>query len=559
MDPYIKCNYWLNKQFGSGIIKWNTLEFNGVLFPPNYKKHNIPLIYKGKEIILNNEAEEYATIYAKYTNTEYINNKVFKKNFWKDWKNILDNSEIEDLDNCDFSLIYKHILTEKEKKSNLSKEEKELIKQKRDKLEEIYKYAIVDGKKQQVGNYRIEPPGIFIGRGCHPKLGKIKKRILPNDIILNIGKNSVIPKAYTIDDTDNNFILKEINNNWKSIIHDNKVEWLASWKDNILGKNKYVFFGDKSEFKAQSDINKFDLARKLNRKINAIRKTNNVNLLSDNLFTKQLATALYFIDKFALRVGNEKREDEADTVGVSSLRVEHLELMDDYIIKLDFLGKDSVRYVNKVKVDQQIYDNIKLFMNNKNKYDQIFDLITSNDINKYLQQFMKNLTAKVFRTYNASHLFQTELEKISKKYKELETDDKINILLDEFNKANAKVALLCNHQKNVSKNFNEQLEKINAQIKLQKSKKNKWKNSKSKMKKEKIAKIDKKISELKIKKQLKIELKDISLGTSKTNYIDPRITISFMKKFNLPIDRIFTKNLQDKFFWAFEVDDHFIF
>ncbi len=79
------------------------------------------------------------------------------------------------------------------------------------------------------------------------------------------------------------------------------------------------------------------------------------------------------------------------------------------------------------------------------------------------------------------------------------------------------------------------------------------------MKKERIAKIDKKINELKIKKQLKIELKDISLGTSKTNYIDPRITISFMKRFNLPIDRIFTKNLQDKFFWAFEVDTNFSF
>jgi DNA topoisomerase IB len=30
---------------------------------------------------------------------------------------------------------------------------------------------------------------------------------------------------------------------------------------------------------------------------------------------KQLATACYLIDKLALRVGNEKGEDEADTVG----------------------------------------------------------------------------------------------------------------------------------------------------------------------------------------------------------------------------------------------------
>lgn len=31
--------------------------------------------------------------------------------------------------------------------------------------------------------------------------------------------------------------------------------------------------------------------------------------------TRQLATCLYFIDKLALRAGNEKGEEEADTVG----------------------------------------------------------------------------------------------------------------------------------------------------------------------------------------------------------------------------------------------------
>lgn len=40
---------------------------------------------------------------------------------------------------------------------------------------------------------------------------------------------------------------------------------------------------------------------------------------------KQLGTATYLIDKLALRVGNEKGEDEADTQGCCSLRVEHIE------------------------------------------------------------------------------------------------------------------------------------------------------------------------------------------------------------------------------------------
>lgn len=56
------------------------------------------------------------------------------------------------------------------------------------------------------------------------------------------------------------------------------------------------------------------------------------------------------IDKLALRVGNEKDEDEADTVGCCSLRVEHIELKDDDVVMFDFLGKDSMRYNNEVKL-----------------------------------------------------------------------------------------------------------------------------------------------------------------------------------------------------------------
>ena len=60
----------------------------------------------------------------------------------------------------------------------------------------------------------------------------------------------------------------------------------------------------------------------------------------------------------------------------------------------------------------------------------------------------------VFRTYNASTLFQKELDNITKNFSNLNESDKTNVLLNEFNKANAKVALLCNHQKKVSTNFN---------------------------------------------------------------------------------------------------------
>jgi DNA topoisomerase-1 len=63
----------------------------------------------------------------------------------------------------------------------------------------------------------------------------------------------------------------------------------------------------------------------------------------------------YLIDKLALRVGNEKGEDEADTVGCCSLRKEHIILEPDNKITLDFLGKDSIRFHNTVEVEPIVY------------------------------------------------------------------------------------------------------------------------------------------------------------------------------------------------------------
>ncbi len=55
---------------------------------------------------------------------------------------------------------------------------------------------------------------------------------------------------------------------------------------------------------------------------------------------------------------------------------------------------------------------------------------------------------------------------------------------------------------------------------------------------------------LNVKKDMKIELKNIALSTSKMNYIDQIITYVWILKHNLPIDKIFSKTLQEKFAWV---------
>ena len=528
-----------------GKAKWQTLIHNGVAFPPDYVPHSIPLIYNGIEIKLDPQTEEYVTLYTKYLDTEYYKQKAFNVNFWKDFKKYAQKYGIESLDKCDFSLIRNYLLKIKEEKKNMSPEEKKILKEQKDMEDKKYNIAIVDGKPQPVGNFRMEPPSIFIGRGDHPLIGSVKKRIYPEDVILNMSSGALVPETLP-------------NHKWGKIKHDKTVEWIASWKDTITGKYKYVWLASHSDIKGKNDMMKFDLAKKLKKKIKNIRSANEENMKSSDPVLKQIATAMFFIDKLALRVGGEKDVNECDTVGVTSLRCEHIKLLENNKIKLDFLGKDSVRYVNTIIVSDQIYNNIAEFTNNKSKNDQLFEKISSNDINKYLQSFMKNLTAKVFRTYNASYLFEHELNKLSKKYPSDEERIKqglppdkdpvttTKILLDGLNTANAKVALLCNHQRQVSASFDDQVSKLKSRIDELQSKLRKTTNS------DKIQKIKKNIKLLKIKKSLKIETKNISLGTSKINYIDPRITIKFIRRHNIPIEKIFTKKLIEKFNWAIQ-------
>lgn len=528
MNHYMDALNVIEIMFGGADIEWTSLIHNGVLFPPEYEKHDVPVIYQGKSIVLDKDAEELATMYAKYIDTPYVDNKVFNRNFWKAWRDVLgSNHVIQSLSDVDFGLIQNYLIDQKAYR----KENAAQIKEAKEKEEEPYKYAIVDGQKQAVGNFRIEPPGIFLGRGCNPNLGKIKRRIKASDITLNLSEDAKVPEG-----------------KWAKIVHDHTGLWLASWKDDITGKTKYVRLANDSVWKSESDMDKFDLARKLKRRIKRIREANQKLMTSNDEIERQLATALFFIDTFALRIGNEKSKDSADTVGVLSLRKEHITPIDGKI-KLDFLGKDSVRYNRVLEVPKIVYDNVVEMLNGKAKSDKLFDKISPVSLNKYLKSYMDGLTSKVFRTYNASNLYAKELKKIDAKMKEYSAADKLNVLLDSINKANAKVAMLCNHQKNVNANLKDQLAKLDEKIKTAKKK---VKELKAKGNKDRIEKAQLALKKLKAQKAMKIQLKNISLGTSKINYIDPRITIAFVKRHNIPLDKIFTKTLQSKFQWAID-------
>jgi DNA topoisomerase IB len=157
-------------------------------------------------------------------------------------------------------------------------------------------------------------------------------------------------------------------------LFDGKLTFQLSEKK---GNTKYVFLAAGSSLGGQSDLKKFEKARKLKDIIDDIRNDYRTKLKDRMMAVRQRATAMYLIDNFALRAGNDKAAgEEADTVGCCSLRNEHITLDPPCTVTLDFLGKDSIRFFNKFEVDEAVFKNLKIFTKNRSPRDQIFDRLT---------------------------------------------------------------------------------------------------------------------------------------------------------------------------------------
>ena len=332
------------------------------------------LYYDGKAVDLHVEAEEVATFFGSMLHsTQNVENAVFQKNFFTDFKDILKKTggakdrngnkiDIKDFSKLDFSKIFEHYKGLSDARKARSAAEKKAEKAEKDKLEAPFMFCKWDGRKEKVGNVRVEPPGLFRGRGEHPKTGTVKKRVQPEQVTINIGKGAKVPAP-------------PAGHKWKAVQHDNKATWLAMWQENVNGNYKYVMLAANSTVKGQADYKKFEKARELKKHIDRIRADYTRELRSEVMAERQRATAMYLIDEFALRAGNEKDTDnEAETVGCCSLKFEHVTLQEPQTVIFDFLGKDSIRFYNEVQVSRQVFKNLRMFKKPpKTDGDDIFD------------------------------------------------------------------------------------------------------------------------------------------------------------------------------------------
>ena len=112
--------------------------------------------------------------------------------------------------------------------------------------------------------------------------------------------------------------------------------------------------------------------------------------------------------------------------------------------------------------------------------------------------------------------------------------------MDHYRQAIVEVARLCNHQKQQTpksvSNIKALKEKISEKVA-------ECALSENETNKEKLAKMRSRLKSIQ-------ETKDVNLQTSKMNYLDPRITLTFARRTGTPLEAFYSRTLLKRFRWA---------
>lgn len=595
------------------MAKFKTLIHNGPLFPEEYQVKGFMLANEK----LSSLAEEMLWNYSAKRDTDYVKIERFNKNFYSclkpeltkeqqklnfpnDYKKLIDdmfsenqklkeiknNSKPKKVSKREFKLAENDLTLLKSLKSRQEKYDQ--LEAEKEVKKEKYGYAILDGQKEPLGAFMIEPPGIIMTRGDSSILGMWKYRTVPEDVIINyVDKDmSKAPKAPE-------------GHRWKEIISDTNsfqtVMYFVQIGRPEFGINpryKRIIFAATSSIKADNDQEKFEKARKLILNWDAIEKHIMKGLLSfKDPKRMEAATIASLIKTTGIRVGNAKNANDgfADTVGVSTFKIKNIKLLDNYKIKLSFIGKDSVPYENTIQLDQFTYNDLKKIIGDRNKNELVFTKATSADVSDFLKEFMPECSPKLFRSAYGCKLISEEIHKMEVEGK-LNKSMTLTKKLAAYDNANLAVAKKLNHQRALPKNFDNQMQKLDeqieesikkeAEIKAKAEKelketlaqaalaKKEWSGEKLKQAlqriKERKAKIvtkveksKEKIEKLKEKREFKDKTKNYALGTSKSAYSTPALAVAICKKFDIPIDKIYSKSLQNKFSWAMNAPESY--
>jgi DNA topoisomerase-1 len=324
-----------------------------------------------------------------------------------------------------------------------------------------------------------------------------------------------------------------------------------------------------------------------------------------------VATACYLIDVLGLRVGDEKDPDEADTVGATTLRPEHVTLHPTGVAEFRFLGKDAVRWNKKLKLPEVVQHNIAELLStarppNNGRRDsdkrhptrdkpQLFPDIGSHDVNVFLSEALPGLTAKVFRTLHATERVKDSLAACGVKHSDPE-----HAKWKAANLANLEAAVFCNPTKQAPASWparrerakqrqgraEERVQRYRTQIReyrgklkaLRKEAREKLAACRTPKQREKrrisyrkrIARAQRSIATAQERLQRALLAQDKlrarthvahrkrtwNLTTSLKSYIDPRVFYRWGRSVEYDVlERYYSKSLRLKFSWVREADE----
>ena len=531
-----------------------SLVHNGI-YVPQYEPKGFAVKIQGNILKLTPKSEQMAVAWIrKRQSTASPPDKVFMKNFMREFMEQLkkenpssqfldtfaseylkkiENYTANDVTNpnaaihqdIDFSTVSDYVEGEKQKKANMTSEEKKQLaadrKVKREKLKEKFAFADVDGQKLEIANWTSEPSCLFAGRGDHPQRGKWKDGPREQDIILNLPKDVPVPAG-----------------SWKGVIWEPQKMYVAKWEDKLTGKIKYVWFSDTAFLKQSREMEKFKKAEDLGKQIKSIEAHILKNLDDKNESRRKVATVCWLILNPNMRVGDEKDPDEADTVGAITLRAEHVSFIGEDTLHFDFLGKDSVRWIKEVNAPPSVIRNIKEFSKTSKEY--LFEGIDSKNVSRFLSEKMPKLTAKVFRTWRCTKTVKEELEKSG-----VTKEDPDYQKMYAAKMANLKVAEVANHKRKIPPTFQDRLAKKEIRLKELEAQ-----LVQKKAEGKKIESLETRIEKAKLDIELTKRTEEYNLGTSLKSYIDPMAYVKWAKKVKFDIEKFYPTTLRKKFSWA---------
>lgn len=522
----------LIKSLNQNNNRWSTLRYNGPMFPESYRKlpDSVKVKYNNRTVKLNSRntnnpfnisEEEAIFLYAqkyesdnfqvtqgkKYKREHIKYDRTFNNNFFEDFQKILGKDHmIQDFSKLDISDILRYL------QKNRIKSPKRKNAQKDEEVK-IFGYVVINNLAKIPCNYYIQPPAIYLGHGNNVYRGRIKKRIRPEDITINCSRP--YPKCF----------VNGVESSWNQVITDPDSSWLASWNHPITGETAYLRLKRSSDpWVYTEDYNKFEKARELNKNISNIRRKYERDLKSSNPKVRELALAVYFLDKISIRPGGIE-DESVGTQGLTTLKASNFSIRNDDVT-VKFVGKSSIDYDRTVKFKKSALNVLKELLSNR---DLIFPNTTPTILNNYLRSLMDGLTSKVFRTWKASSTLLLELSDY-----EFDEDDNLEYKKLIFEQSNIYVARELNHKKMTTN--------MDMVKKIQ----------------EKIKKCDKhSLQQVKLLVKKNEYEENLSLNTSKTNYIDPRIIVAWCKSNDVPIKCIISKTLLDRFEWAMDTESNF--